>query len=380
MFETYGHHRLALLMRQLRTGKGTFEKAVGAVFGKSLTALEADWRKGLLSGYQQQVATKYDQEPGARTVIASQNGEINIQPRISPDGRRLAFLTSRGQDRFLYLRGQVMGFLSLAISAPDGSDVQVLPVGQGSISTFCWSPRGNALAFLHVVRDSRNNPIFALSSYDLATGKLSRLSEDENVTALSWHPNGAELAFVSLHDGLNTLKMVNPQRGSARILHQVPGLAQWRDLNFSPQGDALALVAFHPGDGARLHTWNLSSGRLQALGGTRNRGADSGPVWAPDGKSIIYSSDRSGFSQLYRAEPASGKDTQLTNTYRGAETPWVTPQHLYFTTYLARGSRIDLLPITRATNKTAPTDALTATLPVQSPIWDASEAAPPAPR
>lgn len=382
MFETYGHERLPQLMRQLRRGKGTFSTAIARVFGTPLSTIEQNWRQGLQKGYRQQVKAKQDQVPGAFTLVPSENEEIHVQPRLSPNGQQLAFLTSRGQDRFLYLRGQVMGFLSLAIAQPDGRDVRTLSIGQGGISGFCWSGREDRLAFLQVVRDSRNNPIFALFAHELSNGKTSRLSGEENVTALSWRPDSAEVAFISMHDGHNTLKLVNQRTGKTRILHQIPNLVQWRDLQFSPDGNTLALVAFKPGEGGRLMQWRLHDGRLQALGSTRERGSDSSPCWTPDGRGILYSSDRSGFSQVYHLDLATGRDVPLTDTYRGAETPSVSPDGrlVYYSTYLAHGSRIEQLALAMTGRSSAAADGRTARLlkvsdssPQNLPaIWDAS--------
>lgn len=352
IFETYGHRSLSRLMKRLRSGKGNFESAIKATFGKSLQQLEAEWRTGLNRGYQKQVSPKHDQVPGAQTVIASREGEIHIQPKMRADGRQLAFLTSRHQGRFLYLRGQVFGFLSLALANSRGEQVNILPVAQGTISAFAWSPKGDRLAFLQGVRDASNTPIFSLFSYEIASGRLERLSQDENVVALSWRPGSSEIAFVSVNDGNNTLKLVNRYTRKTRTVYQVPDLVQWRDIQFNPDGSSLALVAFKPGENGRLLHFDLSQGLTRVLGEQRQKGSDSHPCWTPDGRNVIYSSEKSGFSQLYSLELSTGKETALTNTFRGAETPSITPdgKFVYYTTYLAQGSRIEKLAIGQASD------------------------------
>src|SRR6266700_2315189 len=42
---------------------------------------------------------------------------------------------------------------------------------------------------------------------------------------------------------------------------------------------------------------------------------DTDPIWSPDGRQIVFASDRSGAWQLYRKDSGgAGQDEQLTNT------------------------------------------------------------------
>ncbi len=71
---------------------------------------------------------------------------------------------------------------------------------------------------------------------------------------------------------------------------------QYRNLNLSPDGRRLALTI---PDGERSDVWvgDIASGELFRL---TTIGKNIEPVWAPDGESVVYASDRGGYYQLYR--------------------------------------------------------------------------------
>ena len=59
---------------------------------------------------------------------------------------------------------------------------------------------------------------------------------------------------------------------------------------------------------------DLASKQLQRI--TRHYAIDTEPAWMPDGKSLLFTSDRGGRPQIYRYDVASATTTRL--TYEGA--------------------------------------------------------------
>lgn len=345
MFDTHGRDKVAVLMANLRDGKKTWEQAVEATFGKTLTAIEAGWRQHLRDGYAKQIKGLQDKVPGATQVIASYQGEVNVQPKLSPDGKKLAYLTSRHQDSFLYLRGNVMGFLSLFVADPDGQRAHMVPVGRGAVSSFGWSSDGRAIVYARVVKDAVGNPGFDVFAYDVQTRATRRLTEGEGANAMAWRPGTQQVAYVAVKDGVSAVKLLDTRTKKVTVLHKPAGDQQFRDPAWSPDGRRLALVAHAPGDFGRLMVLDADTGKLRPVARAA-RGGDSAPCWTPDGKAIVYVSDRSGMTNLYAIDVATGVERQLTNTYRGAETPSVAPDGsaIYYATYQAKGSMIHRIP------------------------------------
>jgi len=164
---------------------------------------------------------------GARTRLAAIPGRSMANPKLSPDGDRIAYTTLSGQ---LEIWNRASGAFEVVIAA----------VGS-QVSTPQWTPDGRRIM---VVDNDRINNRFRegynkLRVVDLATRQATfhavapaprHISErDEGAAALS--PDGTRVAFIM--DSLLHLMPVNPDgspAGPARVLSQEPAdLPAWGD-------------------------------------------------------------------------------------------------------------------------------------------------------
>jgi dipeptidyl aminopeptidase/acylaminoacyl peptidase len=63
---------------------------------------------------------------------------------------------------------------------------------------------------------------------------------------------------------------------------------------------------------SEIRVASIETGEVRALTGTP-RMHDTEPAWAPDGSTIAYASERSGFYELYLVDSGGGNDRQLTS-------------------------------------------------------------------
>ena len=69
-----------------------------------------------------------------------------------------------------------------------------------------------------------------------------------------------------------------------------------------------------------LFVLDLATGETLQL--TEGGGNDEAPSWSPDGRMIIFASDRTGVSQLYLIRPDGTGLVQLTKTGNNAAPRW----------------------------------------------------------
>src|SRR5438477_294305 len=204
------------------------------------------------------------------------------QPRWSPDGRTLAFVSTRENGAQLWVLPAVGG-------GGEARRVTSLPDG---VSDPLWLPDGAALIVTSDIKwpaqqeiDRRNGDL--PTDARLWTGLLWRHWDD-------WRAGKRQHLFaVTLSDG--STRDVTP------IDHDVPTIATGGDgdVSVSPDGKEIA-VAMH-GDSTVADNTNVDvfimgpdGSAMRAL--TAGRGADNTPRFSPDGKWLAYlSMERAGF-------------------------------------------------------------------------------------
>lgn len=112
-------------------------------------------------------------------------GGINNWPAYSPDGKRIAFCSSRDGDFDLYVMNA------------DGTGVKRVVKLEGMQSRPAWSPDGKRLAFTW--NREGNYDIYAVN---LDGSGLTRLTDSpERDDYATWHPDGKSVVFVGERNG-----------------------------------------------------------------------------------------------------------------------------------------------------------------------------------
>ncbi len=220
----------------------------------------------------------------------------------SPDGKRIAVgrLKERGSQIVL-------------IPAEGGGEQRLLELDAG-VRGLDWSPDGNALL---LVTSSRVNSISstALETVEVASGKvreLYRLPAGSVTSAARWDGNEAVIfAWSPSQAGrgetlLQRLELGEPTPLPVFSFTSLPGrieLAGPGALLFDAGGIHQNL--FEIGGGA---TSGESLGKGLTGGPTRDRQ----PAFSPDGRRILFTSDRSGSLDLWSLELATGAVRRLT--------------------------------------------------------------------
>ncbi len=221
-------------------------------------------------------------------------------PAPSPDGTQLVF--------------SYQGDLWLAPLT--GGQAQRLTVHEGYDFAPVWSPDGKKIAFTS--DRYGNDDVFVLY---LDTGRIQRLTWFSGTDrTLGWTPDSQAVIFESQRDwepyGVRSVPYVAPLSGGTPYrLHDVEGTP----AALAPDGKQVAFVRRHSAwwrkgyrGSATGDLWlhQLDSNRFVRLTDTDT--PDTFPMWAPDGRTLYFVSERDGTYNLYAMEVATRRVRPLT--------------------------------------------------------------------
>ncbi|HUE89510.1 MAG TPA: BamA/TamA family outer membrane protein [Vicinamibacterales bacterium] len=287
------------------------------VLGISEKELSAAWHAAILSTMLRPLGDR-DAEAGRRIIEPDDEQEINVGPVLSPDGSRLAFLSSRSRVSIdLYVAdaatGRIERKLISTAANPHFDSLQFIS------SAGAWDPSGQRLA-VGAIRTGR--PVLAL--FNANNGDREREIEIPNVDEVfqpAWSPDGRQIAFSALAGGYSDLWVLDLESGAARRLTN----DAFADLqpSWSPDGRRLVFLSDRFSSSLRtmqfgdyeLAVMDVATGRstrLPAFQGIRH----NSPQWSREGIYFIAYPD--GVPDVYRIGSEGGAPVRVTRLVTGA--------------------------------------------------------------
>ncbi|MGH9408316.1 MAG: protein kinase domain-containing protein [Vicinamibacterales bacterium] len=170
-----------------------------------------------------------------------------------------------------------------------GGGTQAIPLPPGPYQTPRVSPDGRRIAF--IVDDSRDADVWV---YDIGTDRAPRrLTFGGNNRSPVWSPDSARIAYRSDRDGGMSIYWQTADGAGAaeRLTPATKGTVDWPDA-FSPDG---RLLLFDRVIDGRMTLWQVSIGdRKESPVGAIHSTELTGAVFSPDGKWIAYAARESG--------------------------------------------------------------------------------------
>jgi len=198
----------------------------------------------------------------------TRNGRANLLPAWTGDGR-VAYTTIGDRTTHLMIEEQPFStYPRMNVGAdfhPDGKQVALTLSKDGNTEIY--------------VLDGRNGDI---------QRRLTRNGATD--TSPSWSPDGERLAFVTdRKTGAPQLWVMNADGSGATALPQAGGYNTSPD--WSPLGHQIVYCSMVDGGRFELMLLELKTGKVRPL---TNRGSNRAPAFSPDGRTIVFSSNRSG--------------------------------------------------------------------------------------
>ena len=260
------------------------------------------------------------------------SGPADSQPRWSPDGRWLAFVSKRsGHDR-----------AQLWLLPTAGGEPRRLTELEGGASSPTWSPDGTSIAFLSFCRAEgedaepnapfvvrrlgwkadgagwlRRRPQIFVADLDGAVRQIT--SGDGSAGPPVWSPDGSRLAFAGTFEADPDLRPAScvymVEAGGGSLTRLTDGQGQAAAPTFTPDGSTVVYAG-----AADLGVGHTSLFRVPVVGGPAEElapGFDRNvmvgataypgapPAITPDGQRVLFCARDRGVSHLYEV-PVSG--------------------------------------------------------------------------
>jgi hypothetical protein len=172
---------------------------------------------------------------------------------------------------------------------------------------------------------------------DLEDDSVRPLTRGFRVHEPDVSPDGSQVACAAtVNNRARQLAVVAIEGGAPRVLaSEVSGYVY--TPAFSPDGQLIAYSRSKPGGFRDIHIFDLATGRDRAL--MVDRAMDVDPRFSPDGRFVLFSSDRTGIYDVYAHELATARLYQVTNVPSGAFQPVVSPdgKQLVYTGFTSAG-------------------------------------------
>ena len=280
--------------------------------------------------------------------------QTSNSPRWSPDGKSLAFLSSRPESTAAASPAATPAEQPRAqihLLSMNGGEARRITNLKNGVSTFRWSPDGTRLLVVSRVgpsdsradnKDRSDVRHYKNTSYkfndtgwfddrrthlwvvDVKSGSAKQITEgnDWNDSDPQWSPDGMRVAFVSNRTGKeyeenrNTdVWVISAEGGPLRKISdhdEADNQPRW-----SPDGKSIAFTGeVHDRDHAKIWLAPATGGAPSVLAANGLDLIPGGLEWSDDGKSIYFETGVKGENHLFRVDLATKSVAQVTSGAR----------------------------------------------------------------
>ncbi len=232
------------------------------------------------------------------------NRSLNLTPTWAPDGRSLAYISYR------------TGTPSLHVAHIYEGRGEVFDTGEGMAINPAWSPDGSQIAFTST-RDG-NSELYLIRSDGTA---LKRLTDHPGIdTSPCWSPTGREIAFTSDRTGAPQIYAMDTEGLNLRRISYEGSYNDSPSWSPSRQYSELTYTSRIERGPFDIVVYDFQTKQTRQL--TTGRGSNESPDWSPNGLHIIYTSTRTGTSQIFTMNRNGTNQRQLTRTGNNSTPQW----------------------------------------------------------
>ncbi|TYP94763.1 WD40-like Beta Propeller Repeat [Fodinibius salinus] len=278
-------------------------------------------------------------------------GFLNLYPKLSPDGSKLAYLSNKnlkalGTQLFIQpldsnSSGQVINLGLLQKSSPNQhSGHYQEPIIKKIKSAYSFSKDGQQLAFSKQSLNKFGEQYNGLYIYDVDTQQIIPISKSKRLSSPAWHPQQNKLAAVQQKNRTQNIVELDISTGQIKQL-----------TNFS-EGEVIFTPSWHPDAqhiyfsaanhySRNIYSYNINTNRTNVvLKDTLTDFRD--PYIDASGNYLYYAADPDGIFNIYclPLDQDQSQPQKITSVLGGAFMPHTSDDMLYFSKFTAEGYQI----------------------------------------
>ncbi|MBD1362182.1 PD40 domain-containing protein [Mucilaginibacter sp. ZT4R22] len=301
------------------TARFGLQYGIRRTFGYDDKTLSRLWKNSIENTYKPFLKDTVQKPVGLKVIDDKIGGDMTVAPSVSPDGRYIAFLSSKNLFSIdLYLSDARTGrIIKRLTSKTANSHVDEFNFIE---SAGAWSPDSKKFAF-SVFSKGRNRMLVVAVPDGTVLNDVS-MGKAEQFGNLTWSPDGKNVAFQALSEGQGDLYLYNFDSKTVKQLTN----DKYSDYqpNFSRDGKKIIYSSDRGTYDQVLSqeiTFNLAeldiaTGKITDIK-IFNHANNLNPLYSADGTQVYFLSNRDGFRNLYRYTLASGKVEQMTDLFTG---------------------------------------------------------------
>ena len=215
-------------------------------------------------------------------------------PAMSPDGRRILFLTARHDPnpKFPDLKYEIY------LMDIDGDNARRLTETEAAEGHPAWSADGTKISFDADYDGDGFQEIYVMEVEGMEVTRLTFNAANDQFA--DWSPDGRQIAFSSDRNGNWDIFRMDVDGSNQQALTTSP---DWELFPaWSPTGTQIALMGMVPNSrNTDIFLMNADGSNLRQLTDTPR--FDENPSWSPDGSQIALQTERDGQFEIYLMSP-----------------------------------------------------------------------------
>lgn len=308
--QKYGKEKIGELINKIK-GTGNVEAGLKSSIGLTLEELNERWKKYIKKMFWPDIAIRKDPDEFAKRLTdpKKDDGFYNTSPAISPQGDKIAFISNRDFYFDVFIMNALDGkIIKKLVQGNTSADFEQLNVVAPGLS---WSPDGTKIAL-----SAKNNGYDVVYIIDVQSEDRETLPiKLDGIKSLSWSPDGRYIAFIGHNAVQSDVYLYDLQ--TKKTINLTNDIFTDNDPSWSPDSkkvffssdrrnhlsaealpDSFKVYNFDYSE-TDIYSINIDSGNITRITNSPDYN-ESNPVCGPNGKEILFTSDKSGITNIYK--------------------------------------------------------------------------------